>query len=78
MSAIPVQVKSKISYRKYYNISEYRSELWNKLKDEANALVELGPRDDVSENLKIVKGLVDELSQVEKYWPFRACLGFKD
>ncbi len=70
MSAIPVQVKSKISYRKYYNISEYRSELWNKLKDEANALVELGPRDDVSENLKIVKGLVDELSQVEKYWAF--------
>ncbi|MEZ4722765.1 MAG: aminotransferase class I/II-fold pyridoxal phosphate-dependent enzyme, partial [Flavobacteriales bacterium] len=61
---------SKVTYRKYYNVSEYRSELWNKLKDEADNLDTLNAQADNSESLKTAKALLDELSQVETYWAF--------
>ncbi|GAB5538158.1 MAG: decarboxylase [Salibacteraceae bacterium] len=57
-----------ITYRKYYNVSEYRSELWNRLKDEAANTLEDDNEEGVTE--KNILSIIDELERIEKYWAF--------
>jgi len=61
--------KSGITYRKYYNVSEYRSELWNGLKDEANQL-NVDADGDQGDLIKSIHGVIAELEKIEKYWAF--------
>lgn len=59
-----------ISYRKYYNVSAYRSELWLGLKDLSEQLCE-HPNQEVSkEDSKKVHSFLSDLKQIEQYWAF--------
>lgn len=62
---------AKITYRKYYNVSEYRTELWNRIKEESEQLIQ--NHTDQSQVGEIEKGIhcsLDELRQIEQYWAF--------
>ncbi|MDC1212042.1 aminotransferase class I/II-fold pyridoxal phosphate-dependent enzyme [bacterium] len=63
-----MKTSSSITYRKYYNISEYRSGIWNRLKEDASVL-----REDSNEEHEILKSIhhsLEELRDIEKYWAF--------
>lgn len=68
LEANKTQSSGGITYRKYYNISEYRSESWNILKDEALRLGEDSEQDD--EIVNSLSQRLDELESIEKYWAF--------
>lgn len=62
---------SKITYRKYYNVSQYRTMLWNDIKDASDQLVQnMVDSAKLSDGEKEILGLIDELKQIEQYWAF--------
>ncbi len=66
----PVHSK-KVTHRQYYNISEYRTKLWNSLKDSAELAVQKQHKDKVqSERHKEILDCISELKKVEIYWAF--------
>lgn len=68
-STKPTTTGSNISYRKYYNVSEYRNELWNGLKELASNLEDHHEKD-ISEWVKACEECIEELREIEKYWAF--------
>lgn len=59
---MPKATPSKVTYRSYYNVSEYRYKLWNALKD-ASDLVS-------PEKEKDILAILEDLKQIERYWAF--------
>ena len=70
MTTQPNKSTPNITYRKYYNISAYRSELWIGLKDLSEQLVEHANHEVSKEEAKEIATLLNDLKQIEKYWAF--------
>ncbi|MEX2596043.1 MAG: ornithine decarboxylase, partial [Salibacteraceae bacterium] len=63
--------KGKLSYREYYNISEYRTKLWYELKELSDQCDGNGTTDEeMSVLVKRSENCLKELSQLECYWAF--------
>ena len=59
---------SKVTYRQYYNVSEYRTKLWYGLKDCADNLESMGNSDlERSELIKTTCTSLSELEEIERY-----------
>lgn len=73
------KVASRITYREYYNVSEYRTKLWSSLKDCAEAFDQSGISDE--EKVSRVKATctsIKELEEIECYWAFPGTARLKE
>ena len=69
IQTVKAKANASITYRKYYNVSEYRSELWNTIKDAAIKLT-ADVNSDHADQIKSLFNTIDELASIEKYWAF--------
>lgn len=62
---------TKVTYRQYYNVSEYRTELWYNLKDLVAKCAENGlTAEEKTDHVKQICKSVDDLSEIERFWAF--------